>query len=326
MGTVLSISPTSRKGVAAEDKGDGGQSAGGRAEKSLKRHSVLISALTWKRLVAASAKKKSAKKVNPNPPGSQTKGSCNKSSNPVEQLNHENLKKSQQSAPDRRGAHWEQKPGLLAVPVPTVPNQNPKSAQNQSSPQNQKQLRSVQKQKQPSGRALVSPRRVVVQASTGELLRCLGSFMCRRCFRLKELSPNEIILWFRNVDRSLLIQGWQDQGFITPANLVFVYLLCREAVGEHIAGEFELQATFLTCLYLAYSYMGNEISYPLKPFLVETNKEAFWERSLRIIDKMSADMLRINSDPHFFTEVFQDLKNEGESADASGTCAGDLDR
>uniref|UniRef100_A0A8C9WAJ8 Uncharacterized protein n=1 Tax=Scleropages formosus TaxID=113540 RepID=A0A8C9WAJ8_SCLFO len=68
--------------------------------------------------------------------------------------------------------------------------------------------------------------------------------------------------------------------------------------------------------------MGNEISYPLKPFLVETNKEAFWERSLRIIDKMSADMLRINSDPHFFTEVFQDLKNEGESADASGTGGG----
>ena len=31
----------------------------------------------------------------------------------------------------------------------------------------------------------------------------------------------------------------------------------------------DLQAFVLTCLYISYSYVGNEISYPLKPFLVE---------------------------------------------------------
>ncbi|XP_015284371.1 PREDICTED: cyclin-dependent kinase 5 activator 2-like, partial [Gekko japonicus] len=144
-------------------------------------------------------------------------------------------------------------------------------------------------------------------------LRCLGDFVCRRCYRLKELSPGELIGWFRSVDRSLLLQGWQDQGFITPANLVFVYLLCREALqGDQIGSQAELQAAFLTCLYLAYSYMGNEISYPLKPFLVEGDKERFWDRCLAIIQGLSAKMLQINSDPHFFTQVFQDLKNEGE--------------
>ncbi|TRY99082.1 hypothetical protein DNTS_024075 [Danionella cerebrum] len=301
MGTVLSISPTSRKGGILDEKTDG---ASGKTEKNLKRHSVLISALTWKRLVAASAKKKSAKKVNPNPPVTQ-------SSNPVEQLNTENLKKSQS------GSERKIKPGPLAVPVPTVPDKSLRS-------QNGKQLLPVQRQ--PSSRSIISPRRVIVQASTGELLRCLSDFMCRRCFKLKELSPNEIILWFRNVDRSLLIQGWQDQGFITPANLVFVYLLCREAVTEDISSEYELQATFLTCLYLAYSYMGNEISYPLKPFLVESNKEVFWERSLRIIDRMSGKMLQINSDPHFFTEVFQDLKNEGGASEGTGRWSSNLDR
>ncbi|XP_066521313.1 cyclin-dependent kinase 5 activator 2a [Hoplias malabaricus] len=310
MGTVLSISPTSRKaGVAADEKAaEAGRSANGKPEKSLKRHSVLISALTWKRLVAASAKKKSAKKVNPNPPAAPTV-------NPVDQLNTENLKKSQ-SGSERK------KPGPLAVPVPTVPDKNLRASL--SATQGGKQLLSVQRQ--PSGRSVVSPRRVIVQASTGELLRCLSEFVCRRCYKLKELSPNEIILWFRNVDRSLLIQGWQDQGFITPANLVFVYLLCREAVTEDVSSEYELQATFLTCLYLAYSYMGNEISYPLKPFLAEANKEAFWERALRIIDRMSAKMLRINADPHFFTEVFQDLKNEGGSKDADGKWTTSLDR
>ncbi|MBN3323956.1 CD5R2 kinase, partial [Atractosteus spatula] len=325
MGTVLSLSPASGKGGILDEKPDsvGGYAAipnskNGKTEKSLKRHSVLISALTWKRLVAASAKKKNAKKVNPNPPASQA------NNNPVEKLNNENLKKSQQPGSDRKGSHRDQKSGPLAVPVPTVPNQSLHPSQTQNVSQNGKQLISVQKQ--PSNRSLISPRRVIVQASTGELLRCLGDFMCRRCFKLKELSPNEIILWFRNVDRSLLLQGWQDQGFITPANLVFVYLLCREAVSDDISSEYELQATFLTCLYLAYSYMGNEISYPLKPFLVETNKEVFWERCLQVIDKMSAKMLQINSDPHFFTQVFQDLKNEAGTRETNGQWTINLDR
>ncbi|KAB0399305.1 hypothetical protein E2I00_003125, partial [Balaenoptera physalus] len=78
------------------------------------------------------------------------------------------------------------------------------------------------------------------------------------------------------------------------------------------------RAAFLTCLYLAYSYMGNEISYPLKPFLVEPDKERFWQRCLRLIQRLSPQMLRLNADPHFFTQVFQDLKNEGEAAAGAG--------
>uniref|UniRef100_A0A674NK84 Cyclin-dependent kinase 5 activator 1 n=1 Tax=Takifugu rubripes TaxID=31033 RepID=A0A674NK84_TAKRU len=60
--------------------------------------------------------------------------------------------------------------------------------------------------------------------------------------------------------------------------------------------------------------MGNEISYPLKPFLVEAEKEAFWDRCLEIINRMSGKMLQINTDPHFFTQVFADLKNETRSS------------
>ncbi|KAG8429239.1 hypothetical protein GDO86_017964 [Hymenochirus boettgeri] len=299
MGTVLSLSPTPGKAGSMDDKKPSysaiphSKNSGSKAEKTLKRHSVLISALTWKRLVAASAKKKNAKKVNPNP-GPVAPLLPNNNRNLVEQLNQENLRKSQAS-PGRR----EPKP----VPVPTVPPEKT-------------QLVAVQKQS--SGRSLCSPRRVIVQASTGELLRCLGEFICRRCYRLKELNPGEPTMWFRNVDRSLLLQGWQDQGFITPANLVFVYLLCREAIGEEVSSEFELQAAFLTCLYLAYSYMGNEISYPLKPFLVESDKETFWQRCLNIINRMSPRMLQINSDPHYFTQVFQELKQEGETRESNG--------
>lgn len=55
----------------------------------------------------------------------------------------------------------------------------------------------------------MSPCFLSPQASTGELLRCLSDFLCRRCVKLKQLSSNQIIVWFRNVDRVLLVQGWQ---------------------------------------------------------------------------------------------------------------------
>lgn len=70
----------------------------------------------------------------------------------------------------------------------------------------------------------------------------------------------------------------QDVAFINPANVVFVYMLVREMVDGDETKELELQAKVLTCLYLSYSYMGNEISYPLKPFLVEESKDKFWDR------------------------------------------------
>ena len=105
----------------------------------------------------------------------------------------------------------------------------------------------------------------------------------------------------------------QDIAFINPANVVFVYMLVRELVGEEeVHSEQELQAVVLTCLYLSYSYMGNEISYPLKPFLVEEDKDRFWDRCLFIINTLSGSMLRINAEPSFFTEVFTELKACGQ--------------
>lgn len=120
--------------------------------------------------------------------------------------------------------------------------------------------------------------------------------------------------------------------FINPANVVFVYMLVRELVDGEEAKESELQASVLTCLYLSYSYMGNEISYPLKPFLVEDSKDKFWDRwvftcdpkiqqkqyqpqiphptfrCLLIVNRLSGNMLRINAEPGYFTEIFTELK------------------
>ncbi|CAB1449286.1 unnamed protein product [Pleuronectes platessa] len=261
MGTVLSISPASKKASIMDS-----EVAGEKADKSIKKHSMFVS-LSWRKLVSNSAKK-SAKKVTPNPVATREIPR-----NQVAQLNIENIRKTH--------GNEERKPKApIPVPVPTVPTLN-----NDAVTQNGR-LSSVQKQ--PSSLSLVSPRRIVIQASTGELLRCLGGLH--------------------------VPQGWQDQGFITPANVVFVYLLCEDAIADSVACPAELQGTFQTCLYLAYSYMGNEISYPLKPFMIDANKDVFWQTSLRIIDRMSAKMLQLNADPHFFTEVFQDLKNQRDTS------------
>lgn len=148
----------------------------------------------------------------------------------------------------------------------------------------------------------------VIQASTSELLKCFGEFLFRRCHRLRNFGPGDAISWLRAVDRALLMQGWQDTAFINPANVVFVFMLVRDHIDDQVASERDLQATVLTCLYLSYAYMGNEISYPLKPFLVEDSRERFWDRCVRLVNDYSSRMLRMNKDPRYFTEVFRDLK------------------
>ncbi|KAM9716535.1 cyclin-dependent kinase 5 activator 1b [Menidia menidia] len=310
MGTVLSLSPSYRKAALFEDGPatvghyTAVQNSKNAKDKNLKRHS-LISVLPWKRMVAVSAKKKSSKKVQPN----------------VARLNNENLKKSQSCA---NLSAFAQDQGTPAPPA-KGPGNGPGNNNNSSSSaaaSSVKKAPAAISNTAPAG----TPKRVIVQASTSELLRCLGEFLCRRCYRLKQLAPSDPVLWLRGVDRSLLLQGWQDQGFITPANVVFVYMLCRDVVPGEAASEHELQAVLLTCLYLSYSYMGNEISYPLKPFLVESSKEAFWDRCLSVIERMSAKMLQINSDPHYFTQVFADLKNESQKEEERSRLLIGLDR
>ena len=156
-------------------------------------------------------------------------------------------------------------------------------------------------------------RKIVMQATTPELLLCLGVFFRDRCSHLTDFDSSKAISWMRAVDRTLLLQGWQDIVFINPANIVFVYLLISSELSsnqENICSVKNLQAVVLTCLYLAYSYMGNEISYPSKPFLVEDDsRDVFWSRCLRIINSHSFKMLKMNSDPSYFAQIFSELKS-----------------
>lgn len=163
--------------------------------------------------------------------------------------------------------------------------------------------------------------KIIVQASTSELLRCLTSYLIKKYpYLIKsdnepltnsnrfKADSREVISWLRSADRALLIQGWQEIAFMNPVNVVFVYLLIRDSLNQPKT-VYELQCHVMSCLYLAFSYMGNEISYPLKPFLVEDERDLFWQRIVALMNLLSTSMLRINQDARFFTELFYELKS-----------------
>ncbi|XP_050530958.1 cyclin-dependent kinase 5 activator 1 [Daktulosphaira vitifoliae] len=254
----------------------------GTLEKSLKKHSALINAISWKRFSTSQNKKKIENNNCIN-----VVGTIKSTKTIVRQPlvdNNANLEKNVRRSATTTGLDVINNNEKLVPRATMVPSHTCHS---------------------------LVPRKTVIQASTSELLKCLGIYLHHKCYKLNDFQAGDAVMWLRTVDRSLLIQGWQDVPFINPANVVFVYMLVRELVDERVVNEQELQAVVLTCLYLSYSYMGNEISYPLKPFLVEDSRDAFWNRCLNIVRTMSAKMLRINAEPAYFTEIFSELKSCG---------------
>jgi cyclin-dependent kinase 5 activator 1 len=63
------------------------------------------------------------------------------------------------------------------------------------------------------------PKKTVIQASTSELLKCLGIYLHSKCYRLKDFQAGDAVMWLRDVDRSLLLQGWQVRTSITGPSL-----------------------------------------------------------------------------------------------------------
>lgn len=151
--------------------------------------------------------------------------------------------------------------------------------------------------------------------TANEALRCIGNFVKSRCKNLSRLKPYDVILWMRGVDRALLLQGWQDQAFLTPPNLVFLFMLLKETFTGKVFSILQLRAEILTCLYMAYTYNGAEISYPLKPFLIDGDRQAFWDRCMLITNNLSEKMLKINRDPRYFSELLVELKCFSSSVD-----------
>jgi cyclin-dependent kinase 5 activator 1 len=151
-----------------------------------------------------------------------------------------------------------------------------------------------------------------VLTSSHFTMKCLGTFVCARYLRvLPHLSINDVIAWLKSVDRALTLSGWQDHAFLTTPNITFIYMLARDALPEDIQSMSQLKSELLTILYMAYTYGGPEISYPLKPFLCDKNRAEFWSRCVWITNNLSGDMLKINKDSQFYEEVQIELATYG---------------
>ncbi|XP_065840026.1 cyclin-dependent kinase 5 activator 1-like [Oscarella lobularis] len=146
--------------------------------------------------------------------------------------------------------------------------------------------------------------------SINDLLRRYAIDVCRRCASTCDgVEPREIERWIRSVDQTLIQLGWQEQEYVTESSLVFLHVLAKEScTPERIANVEELRMTILICLYLGFSYTGNEISYPLKPFLSgATSKKAFWDRCMSISMSMSGAMLDLNRDSTYYNRMRDEL-------------------
>lgn len=341
MGTALSISPRDRKPTYGEytfhgfnyeqlnnaknkeklAEKNGNAVANLNHNSNFKKHSLFINALSWKTFTASNRRKADKKNATRQPLDNINNLVDNK--NIQKSVSCYNLKSSAVNSLDvvSRNTSAGERHKLPASLLPSVltahnlvrPLKSHISGGHTSHHHSLHIPNGASPNTTGKNHPVVSPsqqhRKTVIQASTSELLRCLGEFLCKKCWKVRDIQPADAVLWLRSVDRSLLLQGWQDIAFINPANVVFLYLLIRELVNEDIDSVQELHRVLFTCLYLSYSYMGNEISYPLKPFLVEDSKEKFWDRCLLIINLLSDKMLKINCEPSYFAEVFAELKN-----------------
>lgn len=164
-------------------------------EKNLKKHSLFINALSWKRFSTANNNKKKL----------ECKSKSVATFRPPLTDN----------APlDRnKNAHV---PGGYArpAPAPAPPDAARANALNNNV---------LCYDKLPSAAPpAVAPRKTVIQASTSELLKCLGLFLHTRCHRLRDFQAGDAVMWLRTVDRSLLLQGWQVNTKTYPSSSKWV--------------------------------------------------------------------------------------------------------
>lgn len=178
-------------------------------EKNLKKHSLFINALSWKRFSTTNNNKKKLDNKNKNvtlyrqPLVDNIHPVVDKNKNIQQQNYYSNSKNIGSSA--------------LALDIVKVNNANNNANHhvNYDKLGNKQTLsgqNSIGSQNQVVPVAV--PKKTVIQASTSELLKCLGMYLHAKCYRLRDFQAGDAVMWLRTVDRSLLLQGWQVRTFI----------------------------------------------------------------------------------------------------------------
>ncbi len=157
---------------------------------------------------------------------------------------------------------------------------------------------------------MVAATRVPKKWTLTDLLRNLGVFVQKKCSHVHSApSETEVAMWVRCADRALQLNGWTINSFLLESHVVFTYMLVAAALDMYeVRTLADVKELVLLCLYVSYTYNANEISYPLRPFLVKQDKPAFWDRCLDISLSCSSMMLRLNRDPKYYQDTLASLK------------------
>ncbi|KAK6628047.1 hypothetical protein RUM43_002054 [Polyplax serrata] len=188
-------------------------------EKNFKKHSLFINALSWKRFSTANNSKKKLDNKNKNL--TTFRQPLLDNIHPIVVDKNKNIQKSTsipcyypcltvgktvpplaQEEPDNVDIVRANNTNNNTNTNSTVCEKLAPKATLLSLPQPQ-QTTTVISSQQPA------PRKTVIQASTSELLKCLGIYLRNKCYRLKDFQAGDAVMWLRTVDRSLLLQGWQ---------------------------------------------------------------------------------------------------------------------
>lgn len=182
-------------------------------EKNLKKHSLFINALSWKRFSTTNNNKKKLDNKNKNV--TVFRQPLVDNINPVVDKN-KNIQQNKQYYSNSKTIGT----SALALDIIRVNNANnntnhhvncDKLSNKQSLLSQNSVVNAQTNQVVPSS----IPKKTVIQASTSELLKCLGTYLHSKCYRLRDFQAGDAVMWLRTVDRSLLLQGWQVSIIIT---------------------------------------------------------------------------------------------------------------
>lgn len=158
-------------------------------EKNFKKHSLFINALSWKRFSTANNNKKKLDNKNKNL--TTFRQPLVDNINPIVVDKNKNI----------------QNISCYYPPVNSIPQSASLDLVRANNTNNN--LTSEKLAPKASLLPATVPKKTVIQASTSELLKCLGIYLHTKCYRLKDFQAGDAVMWLRTVDRSLLLQGWQ---------------------------------------------------------------------------------------------------------------------
>ena len=157
---------------------------------------------------------------------------------------------------------------------------------------------------------ILAATRVQKKWTLTDLLQNFGIFVQKKCSHLvNSPSASEVAMWVRCADRALQLNGWTINSFLLESHVVFSYMLVACAFEKYeVRTLADAKELVLLCLYVSYTYNANEISYPLRPFLVKQNRSAFWDKCTDISLGASGMMLRLNRDRKYYLDTLASLK------------------